>query len=96
VSINPAVVALRAGGAVALAFAAPVAAVLPVLELKPSPDSPCVKLLADVRQRPTAPPPGKTYRSNNPGRTPEGDLKSAQPAPHTSTPPARDPLTSGG
>lgn len=96
VSVNPAVVALRAGGAVALAFAAPIAAVLPVLELKPAPESPCGKLLADVRQRPTAPPPGKTYRSKNPGRTPEGDLKSAQPAPRPSTPPARDPMTSGG
>ncbi|MGM3275722.1 AsmA family protein [Ralstonia sp. 24A2] len=96
VSVNPAVVALRAGGAVALAFAAPIAAVLPVLELKPAPESPCGKLLADVRQRPTAPPPGKTYRSKNPGRTPEGDLKSAQPAPRPSTPPTRDPMTSGG
>ena len=96
VSINPAVVALRAGGAVALAFAAPIAAVLPVLELKPAPDSPCGKLLADVRQRPTAPPPGKTYRSKNPGRTPDGALKSAQPAPRTSTTPSRDPMTSGG
>ncbi len=102
VSINPAVVALRAGGAVALAFAAPVAAVLPVLELKPAPDSACGKLLADVRQRPTAPPPGKTYRSNKPGRTPEGDLKTTQPAatppkpPARPTLPARDAMTTGG
>ncbi|WP_426394398.1 AsmA family protein [Ralstonia sp. R-29] len=104
VSINPAVVALRAGGAVALAFAAPVAAVLPVLELKPAPDSACGKLLADVRQRPTAPPPGKTYRSSKPGRTPEGDLKTTQPAPPSASPaptarpslPARDSMTTGG
>ena len=102
VSVNPAVIALRAGGAVALALAAPVAAVLPVLELKPAPDSPCGKLLADVRQRPTAPPPGKTYHSNKPGLTPEGDLKSTQPASGTtqpqrpSAPPSRDPLTTGG
>lgn len=96
VSINPAVVALRAGGAVALAFAAPVAAVLPVLELKPSPESPCGKLLADVRQHPTAPPPGKTYHSTNPGRTPEGELKSTQPAPRPAPPPARDATTTGG
>jgi len=104
VSINPAVVALRAGGAVALAFAAPVAAVLPVLELKPAPDSVCGKLLADVRQRPTAPPPGKTYRSSKPGRSPEGDLKTTQPpasaAPPTPTArpslPARDSMTTGG
>lgn len=112
VSINPAVVALRAGGAVALAFAAPVAAVLPVLELKPAPDSACGKLLADVRQRPTAPPPGKTYQSKKPGRTPEGDLKTTQPASgapgavgaaqppqrpsRPAAPPSRDPATTGG
>ena len=104
VSINPAVVALRAGGAVALAFAAPVAAVLPVLELKPAPDSVCGKLLADVRQRPTAPPPGKTYRSSKPGRTPEGDLKTTQPTTSAAPPtpaarpslPARDSMTTGG
>jgi uncharacterized protein involved in outer membrane biogenesis len=102
VSVNPAVIALRAGGAVALAFAAPVAAVLPVLELKPAPDSPCGKLLAEVRQRPTAPPPGKIYRDRTAGRTPEGNLK-APPAdrgtgqPQRATAPAsRDPLTSGG
>lgn len=105
VSVNPAVVALRAGGAVALALTAPVAAVLPVLELKPAPDSACGRLLADVRKRPTAPPPGKTYQSNKPGRTPEGDIKPAQPA-AAATPPqrpaqpaapaSRDPHTTGG
>ncbi len=101
VSVNPAVVALRAGGAVALAFAAPVAAVLPVLELKPAPDSPCGKLLADVRQRPTAPPPGKVYRSSKRGRTADGSPKapaaaaSATPA-QRPTPPSRDATTTGG
>lgn len=107
VSVNPAVVALRAGGAVALALTAPVAAVLPVLELKPAPESACGKLLADVRQRPTAPPPGQTYHSKKPGRTPEGELKSTQPdagktvapqrpAPRPAPPASRDPLTTGG
>lgn len=99
VSINPAVVALRAGGAVALAFAAPVAAVLPVLELKPAPDSPCGKLLADVRKRPTAPPPGRTYHSNKPGRTAQGELKSAPPtapAPAPKVQAPRDATTTGG
>ncbi|WP_296227843.1 AsmA family protein [Ralstonia sp. UBA689] len=93
VSINPAVVALRAGGAVALAFAAPVAAVLPVLELKPAPDSTCGKLLADVRQRPTAPPPGKTYRNGKPSQVSAADAKTSAT---TVAPPARDPHTSGG
>ncbi|MDE2203432.1 MAG: AsmA family protein [Burkholderiaceae bacterium] len=102
VSVNPAVVALRAGGAVALAFAAPVAAVLPVLELKPAPDSPCGKLLAEVRQRPTAPPPGKIERDTKPARTPKG-APGAAPANRDTAPPqrptaptSRDPLTSGG
>lgn len=100
VSVNPAVVALRAGGAVALAFAAPVAAVLPVLELKPAPDSPCGKLLADVRQRPTAPPPGTVYRSGKSGRTADGSPKTSAAA--SATPvqrpaqPSRDAATTGG
>ncbi|PLM02576.1 hypothetical protein, partial [Klebsiella pneumoniae] len=85
------------------ALTAPVAAVLPVLELKPAPESACGKLLADVRQRPIAPPPGQTYHSKKPGRTPEGDLKSTQPDSGTTAapqrragPPSREPLTTGG
>ncbi|AGH83312.1 AsmA family protein [Ralstonia nicotianae] len=97
VSVNPAVVALRAGGAVALAFAAPVAAVLPVLELQPAPDSPCGKLLADVRQRPTAPPPGKVYRSGQTGRAADGSPKDPAAAPARQPAlPLRDPTTAGG
>ena len=50
-----------------------------------------------------APPPGQTYHSKKPGRTPEGDLKSTQPdsgktaAPQRRAgPPSREPLTTGG
>ncbi|MCG5260242.1 AsmA family protein [Cupriavidus gilardii] len=62
VSPDIGVLALRAGGAVALALLAPVATVLPLIDLSPAEDSQCAKLLAELRKRPTAPPPGKTYR----------------------------------
>ncbi|MGY8523845.1 AsmA family protein [Paracidovorax citrulli] len=62
VSPDIGVLALRAGGAVALALLAPVATVVPLIDVTPEEDSRCGKLLADMRKRPTAPPPGKTYR----------------------------------
>lgn len=62
VSPDIGVLALRAGGAVALALLAPVATVLPLIDLSPAEDSQCGKLLAELRKRPTAPPPGMTYR----------------------------------
>ncbi|MBY4898200.1 AsmA family protein [Cupriavidus sp. AU9028] len=62
VSPDIGVLALRAGGAVALALLAPVATVVPLIDLTPEEDSQCSKLLAELRKRPTAPPPGKTYR----------------------------------
>ena len=62
VSPNIAILALRAGGAVALALTAPVAAVIPLLDISGGGDeSECGRLLAELKQRPTAPPPGKTY-----------------------------------
>jgi hypothetical protein len=93
VSVDPAILALRAGGVVALAFAAPVAAVLPVMNLQPASDSACGKLLADVRKRPAAPPPGKTYPNNKVGQTPARPPKTSAA---TAAPAARDPHTSGG
>jgi uncharacterized protein involved in outer membrane biogenesis len=69
VSPDIAVLAMRAGGAVALALAAPVAtAVLPLINLTNTEDSQCAKLLADVKKRPTAPPPGKAYRDPKTGQ----------------------------
>ncbi|MFS8930293.1 AsmA family protein [Cupriavidus taiwanensis] len=64
VSPDIGVLALRAGGALSLALLAPVAtAVLPLLDLSPGgDDTQCAKLLAELRKRPTAPPPGKTYK----------------------------------
>ncbi|WP_454752257.1 AsmA family protein [Cupriavidus necator] len=64
VSPDIGVLALRAGGALSLALLAPVAtAVLPLLDISPGgEDTQCARLLADLRKRPTAPPPGKTYK----------------------------------
>ncbi|MCU6433865.1 AsmA family protein [Undibacterium sp. Jales W-56] len=63
VSIDKGVLALKAGGALALAAAAPVAALLPLINAGPDAESGCTQLLADARVKPVAPAPGKTYRA---------------------------------
>ncbi|MEO8598327.1 MAG: AsmA family protein [bacterium] len=63
VSVDKGVLAMRAGGAIALAALAPIAALLPLITAGPGEDSECAKLLADAQVKPAAPPPGKTYRS---------------------------------
>ena len=64
VNVDKGVLALKAGAAVALAVVAPVlTAVIPLVNLGPEKDSDCAKLLSEVRTKPVAPPPGKTYRS---------------------------------
>jgi uncharacterized protein involved in outer membrane biogenesis len=61
VSIDKGVLAMKAGGAVALAaLAAPLAALLPLINPGPGENSQCAKLLSDARVKPVAPPPGKT------------------------------------
>jgi uncharacterized protein involved in outer membrane biogenesis len=61
VSVDKGVLAMKAGGAVALAVvAAPLAALLPLINTGPGEDSACAKLLAEAREKPVAPPPGKT------------------------------------
>jgi uncharacterized protein involved in outer membrane biogenesis len=58
VSVDKGVLALKAGGALALAaVAAPIAALLPLINAGPGQDSACAKLLADARVLPVAPPP---------------------------------------
>jgi uncharacterized protein involved in outer membrane biogenesis len=66
VSIDKEVLAMKAGGAIALAVLAPVAlapiaALIPLINAGPGEDSDCAKLLADARVKPVAPRPGKTY-----------------------------------
>ncbi|MCE3602941.1 AsmA family protein [Massilia sp. P8910] len=62
VSVDKGMLALKAGGAVALGLAAPAAALLPLVNTGPGKDSGCARLLAEARAKPVAPPPGKTGR----------------------------------
>ena len=67
VSVDKGVLALKAGGAVALAVAAaPAAALLPLINTGPGKDSECAKLLAQARAKPVAPPPGRTWKGRPP------------------------------
>ncbi|MGI4849265.1 MAG: AsmA family protein, partial [Janthinobacterium lividum] len=61
IDIDKRVLAMKAGGAVALAVVAPVAtALLPLANLGKDENSPCQALLAQASEKPQAPPPGKT------------------------------------
>jgi AsmA family protein len=61
VGIDKRVVALKSGAAVVLGtVAAPLAALLALINPGPGEDSPCAKLLEEARKKPVAPPPGKT------------------------------------
>ena len=59
VSVDKGTVALRAGGALALAVLAPVAALAPLIATTAGHDDGCAALLARARSTPVAPPPGK-------------------------------------
>ncbi|MGE6497133.1 AsmA family protein [Cupriavidus metallidurans] len=87
VSPNYAILALRAGSALALAFTAPVALVVPLLDISPAEDSQCGKLLANLKKRPViATPPGKPGPKNRqPASTP-----SVPAAQHNPSRPAND------
>lgn len=69
VSPDIGVLALRGGGALALALAAPVAiAIVPLMDLTPAAqDGLCTRLLADMQQRAKAPPPGRQYTGDPTG-----------------------------
>ena len=63
VSIDKGVLAMKAGAAAVLAtVAAPIAALLPLVNTGPGEDSACGQLLQAARQKTVAPPPGKTRR----------------------------------
>ena len=63
VSVDKKTLALKAGGAAVLAtIAAPVAALLPLINTGPGENSDCAKLVALANTKPTAPPPGKTKK----------------------------------
>jgi AsmA family protein len=56
VSVDKAVLAMRTGGAIALAAVAPAAALLPLINTGPRESSECARLLAAARVKPVAPP----------------------------------------
>jgi hypothetical protein len=56
--VNAAALALRGGAAVGLGLINPFAALLPLLAPSNNKPLPCAQLLSQVRQAPTAPPPG--------------------------------------
>ena len=63
VDIDKGVIAMRAGGALALgALAAPAAALAPLISAGGQGDNQCAALLAAAREKPKAPPPGKTQK----------------------------------
>jgi uncharacterized protein involved in outer membrane biogenesis len=60
VSVDKGVLALKAGGAAVLAAAAaPVAALIPLINTGPGENSECGRLVALAKEKPTAPPPGQ-------------------------------------
>jgi len=67
VSIDKGVLAMRAGGALALAVVAPVAAILPLINAGPGETTGCETLLAQGGGKAVAPPPGQTLREK-PGK----------------------------
>jgi uncharacterized protein involved in outer membrane biogenesis len=63
VDIDKGVIAMRAGGALALgALAAPAAALAPLISAGGADDNQCAALLAQAREKPRAPPPGKAQK----------------------------------
>ena len=59
ISVDKGVMAMRAGGAIALAAVSPFAALLPLISTGPKADSECARLLAEISVKPIAPAPGK-------------------------------------
>lgn len=59
VGVDKGVLALKAGGAVVLGVLAPVAAILPLINMSSEQQTDCAALLQSIQQKPVAPPPGK-------------------------------------
>jgi uncharacterized protein involved in outer membrane biogenesis len=62
VDIDKGVIAMRAGGALALGALAAPAALVPLISAGGEGENQCATLLAAAREKPKAPPPGKTQR----------------------------------
>lgn len=63
IGVDVGVVALKAGGALALGLAAPLAALLPLINANSDPENHCAALLENASKRPKMPAPGKPYNS---------------------------------
>jgi uncharacterized protein involved in outer membrane biogenesis len=66
VGVNAAALALRGGAAVGLGLINPFAALIPLLAPSNNKPLPCAQLLSQVRQAPTAPPPGVKQKPKAP------------------------------
>jgi uncharacterized protein involved in outer membrane biogenesis len=66
VGVNVAALALRGGAAVGLGLINPFAALIPLLAPSNNKPLPCAQLLSQVRQAPTAPPPGVKQKPKAP------------------------------
>lgn len=79
VGIDKGVVALKAGAAVALGtIAAPVAALLALINPGPGEEAPCKELLAEAGKKPVAPPPNKAPTTADTKRTGEAQSSSSR------------------
>lgn len=69
VGVDKGVVAMKAGAATALGtVAAPLAALLALVNVGPDKESPCASLLAHAKKKPAAPPPAKAASANTPAQ----------------------------
>jgi len=68
VGVDKGVLALKAGGAVLLGVVAPIAAILPLINISGEQRNDCANLLEEVQKKPLAPPPGKTFQTK-PGKS---------------------------
>lgn len=72
IEVDKGVLAAKAGSAIALGILAPVAtALLPLINMGETEDSGCRRLLAEAREKPEAPPPGKTLPTQRKARQAE-------------------------
>jgi uncharacterized protein involved in outer membrane biogenesis len=79
VGLNKGVIALKAGAATALGtLAAPLAALLALINPGPGEEVPCGQLLADASKKPTAPPPGKKAPTTAQQKVEEGQASSGR------------------
>jgi uncharacterized protein involved in outer membrane biogenesis len=93
VGVNAAALALRGGAMVGLGLINPFAALLPLIAPSNNKPLPCQELLANVRTKPAAPPPGKKEQPKGPLLLPDNTPASAASSTRGTPAPARQPQT---